>query len=170
MSRRVSLTLIGLLGIIANPVSANSQGMLTMDGFGDVHFGMTLGATERALNARLTQTDGTPESKSCWVHTRADGIDPDIGYMIENGHLTRIEIEGRSRVLTEKHIGVGSSVESLRKAYGPRLEVQHHGDGDHFILNAPNHRRAIIFETDGRVVTTFRVGVYPSVAYDEGCE
>jgi hypothetical protein len=170
MSTPVALTLVGMLAITANPVFANSQHILTMDGIGEVHFGMTLGATERTLNAHLTQTDGTPESKFCWVHTRADGIDADIGYMIEDGRLTRIEIDGRSRVLTEKRIGVGSSIANLRKAYGHSLVVERHVDGDHFILNAPNHRRAIIFETDGRSVVTFRAGEYPSVAYDEDCQ
>jgi hypothetical protein len=170
MSHRVSLTLIGLLAIIANPASANSQGILTMNGLGEVHFGMTMDATERALNARLTQPDHTPESKSCWVHTRADGSDPGTGYMIENGHLTRIEINTPSRVLTEKRIGVGSSIASLREAYGHSLFVEQNVDGDRFVLNAPSHRRAIIFETDGHSVVTFRAGEYPSVAYDEDCQ
>ena len=170
MSHRVSLTLIGLLAIIANPASANSQGILTMNGLGEVHFGMTMDATERALNARLTQPDHTPESKSCWVHTRADGSDPGTGYMIENGHLTRIEINNPSRVLTAKRIGVGSTIGSLREAYGHNLVVERRGDGDHFILNAANHRRAIIFETDDRSVVAFRAGEYPSVAYDEDCQ
>jgi len=159
-----------MVSIIGNPVFANSHDRLTMDGLGEIHFGMTLGAIERVLDAHLTQTDGTPESKSCWVHTRPDGLNAGIGYMIENGHLTRIEINNPSRVLTEKHIGVGSTIASLREAYGYRLVVERHIDGDRFVLNAPNHRRAIIFETDGRSVVTFRVGEYPSVAYDEDCQ
>jgi len=92
--------------------------------------------------------------------------------MIERGQLTRIEVsaEGSPTTQTESGIEIGSSLAELRRAYGAKLLVERNTQGDRFILNAPDHRRAIIFETDGRVVTTFRVGIYPSVTYNEGCE
>jgi len=143
-----------------------------MTSLGNVRIGMTLRELQRAFGGRLTNSDGTSESDSCWVYHRGDGSDKEVGYMIERGQLTRIEVsaEGSPTTQTESGIEIGSSLAELRRAYGAKLLVERNTQGDRFILNAPDHRRAIIFETDGRVVTTFRVGIYPSVTYNEGCE
>ena len=63
----------------------------------------------------------------------------------------------------------------MKKANGGELELQPHKyveGGRYLVYLSPQRADSglrIVFETDGSVVTRFRAGVLPAVAYVEGC-
>jgi hypothetical protein len=97
--------------------------------------------------------------------------------MVENGRITRIDIWnlGSPPVRTELGFGFGSRETDVIEVYGSRASVTPHpyleNLGSYITVDAPDHSRGIIFETDHRrdTVTSFRAGLYPALAYIEGC-
>jgi hypothetical protein len=103
--------------------------------------------------------------------------------MVQHDRITRIEVwhynppgvstpPDRS-IMTEKRIGVWSTEADVISAYGKNLVIQPHpydnDNGHYLVLDAPDHKRGIIFETLDGKVTSFRSGLYPALAYMEGC-
>ena len=164
-----------LLLMLAPAADASASRVLTLEGLGPVRIGMTLRQVERALGARLKIE--YPEDYSCGGGSRADGRDPDIWYMIDDRRLARIEIVSRkgqpATVTTAQGLGVGSTEADILRVYGARVKTEPHpyleGEGHYMKVDAPGHRRGILFETNHGVVTTFRAGTYPALGYIEGC-
>jgi len=160
---------------------AGSDTILTPGGLGPVKVGMTLREASQALGVKLKrESPNDPDSKYCDFAHRADGNDSEINYMIKDGHIARIDVgdaaHERSIIKTAEGVGLGSTERAVKKAYGRALKVEPHpyGDGDpdgwhYLVIDEPGHKRGIIFETDGRKVTSFRAGEYPALGYIEGC-
>lgn len=163
------------LALAIAPLAQAAPPVLTLDGLGPVRLGMTPKAVERALGAKLDV--GYPEDYSCGVGQRADSRDHDIRYMFDDGVLSRIDIGkaggAPTDIRTAKGIGLDSSEDEIRSAYGPRIKMAPHpyleAEGHYVTVDAPGHRRGFIFETEHGRVTEFRAGTYPSLGYIEGC-
>jgi hypothetical protein len=154
--------------------------VLTYEGLGPVTMGMTVAQADRALGARLKMIfseDNDP--MSCGTGVRADGRNSDVVYMVMKGRIVRIGVmrmeEGapsNPAVRTAKNIGLGATEAQVRAAY-PNVKVEPHPYGtenDHYmIVDTPDKKRGLIFETTDGKVTSFRAGVYPEVGYIEGC-
>jgi hypothetical protein len=149
---------------------------LTMAGLGAVRIGMTPPAAEAALGTELSpMTVG--EEAACWQTRRADGEDPQVFYMVENGKITRIDIEDTTgdtptAIKTDKGIGIGADEADVMAAYGPTTKVMPHKYDEHghyLVVESPDGGSALLFETSNGKITTFRAGVHPSVDYVEGC-
>lgn len=160
------------------PAAASSPDVLTMNGLGPVSVGMTVAAAEKALGAKLHVEYAEDTDRGCGFAQRSDGRDPSTSYMVENGKVTRVDIDNSgqsvpSRVKTELGFGIGSLETDIEKAYGRKLSVQPHpyleGEGHYLVVNSPDKKRGIIFETDKGKVTSFRGGLYPALSYAEGC-
>jgi hypothetical protein len=103
---------------------------------------------------------------------------PGVSYMLEEKRVTRIGVDyyGDSAypltVRTPAGVGLGSTEDEVKKAYGDRLRVEGY-DGDptwhHLYVDEPDHTRGIAFDTDGQKVKSVRAGEYPSLRYTEGC-
>ena len=99
---------------------------------------------------------------------------PGVSFMIENGSVVRADVDSAGPK-TPEGIGVGSTEAAIRAAYGQHLTVQLHkyqweAGWRYFIyLPADDSLNAIVFETDGKAVRTFRVGRRPQVQYVERC-
>lgn len=174
---RRSLIVIALVCSTA-AFSAGSETTLTPEGLGSVRIGMTKRQAEQALGKKLrVEYPMTTDDNSCSYAYRADGKDRDIGYMLIDGRIARIDIGViplRAKIVTTAGVGRGSTESAVRKAYGKRLQVSPHPYGDddnwHYLTaDEPDHKRGIIFETDGKRVTSFRAGIYPALGYIEGC-
>lgn len=158
---------------------------LAMTGLGPVHIGMSVPEAEHAL--ATTFAPMTPgEEEACWQTRRADGNDPQVWYMVENGKITRIDIEDTSgnatqgfgnlpapsAIKTVEGIGFGAAEADVIAAYGPATEVLPHKydeQGRYLVVQSADGRSALLFETQKGRVTIFRAGVHPSVDYVEGC-
>lgn len=151
--------------------------VLTFDGLGKVKIGMSPGQAATALGAKLKPMDPEMET-SCWTTERADGQAPGIWYMVQDGHIVRIDIDtdqdGHApAITTAKGIGLGAREEDIIKAYGKGLKISPHpygGPQDHYLLlDAKPGKLGLLFEVEGGKVTTFRAGQHPALDLIEGC-
>ena len=158
--------------LLVTAAAGPSRPPLTPDGWGEVRIGMS----EQALAARFhvaIPPDDDADSEDC-RQFEWPAAGPDVWVMTEKGRVTRITIDGKSRLKTAKGVGIGSREAAVRRLYGPRLTI-----ATAAYLDEPAHdltfwvdgrkRRGILFETDehGRV-TDVRVGSR-SIRYIEGC-
>jgi hypothetical protein len=141
---------------------------LSFDGFGPVKVGMTVPEAEKALNMRLG-ADRAPDETCHYVlnEKQLSGV----GFMVLEGRIARIDVSTRDHP-TWRGARVGATEAELRRLH-PQIAVNSHpyDDRGHDLrLASRDRRRALIFETDGQVVTSFRAGMAKAVAYIEGCE
>lgn len=172
----------GLLTFAA-AFAAEPAKVLTPDGLGPVTIGMTTRQAEAALGAKLVrQMPNDADFDSCDYLSRRDGQEPDVAYMLSEGHIARVDIDlprlgpRLSTVKTAEGIGIGSTEKAVKQAYGGQVKVEPHpygdgsADGWHYLrVDQPDHRRGYIFETDGKRVTSFRAGRHPELDLIEGC-
>src|SRR5262249_46489054 len=92
MSRWISrLAVLMSMFVLIAPAAAQQQRVLENGGIGKVRIGMGVGEAERTLGARLRSL--VPGyGPGCWLAVRADGVDPGLAYMVENGRITRIDV------------------------------------------------------------------------------
>ena len=91
--------------------------------------------------------------------------------------VTRLgdRVDASGRVTTVSGMGKGSTEDAVKQTYPGRIEVQRHPyvPTGHYLVYVPADpalaHLSMIFETDGRVVTTFRAGMKGAVAQIEGC-
>jgi hypothetical protein len=93
--------------------------------------------------------------------------------MIENGRLVRVDVDSPG-VTTLHNLGVGSSVEAVRTAFGASLgETPHKYEWDagwrYLTVESPDSVYGLLFEVDSHVVRTYRTGLWPAVGYVEHC-
>jgi len=158
--------------------AAPSPTTLTATGLGAVRLGMSVAAAEQALGAKLAPMSAGQEA-ACWQTRRADGASPQVFYMVENGVLTRIDIDRRTEPAvpgpefkTAAGIGIGATEPDVIAAYGAGTEILPHKydeNGHTLMVNGPDAKSALLFETSDGKVTTFRAGLHPAVDYVEGC-
>jgi hypothetical protein len=97
-----------------------------------------------------------------------------LRWMIENGRVVRVDADSPG-LRTDRGAGIGMSEVEVHRLYGGELEVQPHKyvEGGRYLVYLSPERAdtglRIVFETDGKVVTRFRAGVLPPVAWVEGC-
>jgi hypothetical protein len=184
-----TLSLLLLLGLAAcsestpQPAAAAptpAGNALTLQGIGPVQLGMGVQEAERALQTRLRPMS-PEESDACWQTQRADGQQPHIWYMVEEGRITRMDIgdtvgvsdaNPTITVKTAEGIGIGAKESDVLAAYGPATKVMPHKydeKGHYLVVDSPDAKSALVFETSDGIVTTFRTGFHPSVDYVEGC-
>jgi len=153
-------------------VSASASGenwVLTPAGLGPVRIGMSMSQVSKALGGKLVG-DAIEDEESC-VEKSSSAGPPDTSYMFEGGKLTRISVYEESPVKTPRGIGVGSSEEAIRKAYG-KLDSEPHTYLDMPALYLTYWLRddvGVRFETDEkRRVDIIHAGT-GSIRYIEGC-
>ena len=142
-------------------------------GIGPLRIGMTAAEADSALGGGFADSDiGNPPICSEAVLT---GAPPGFGVELENGKVAAIAVEGGS-IATSAGVHIGDPEAKIRTSYpGSRLDVAGDPDTDtgRVITVTPGadtaSRYRVIFETDGKVVTSFRAGVLPVVASSEGC-
>ena len=139
-------------------------------GFGPVRAGMTVAEAERALGTSLVLLG--PRMEPC--HYVLDEKRPGVAYMIIDGRVARADIRRGSTIRTAEGAGIGDTEERIQALYPGRVEVQPHKyvDGHYLIVRSPAPADTIhrmIFETDGKKVTSYRTGRLPEVRWVEGC-
>ena len=97
-----------------------------------------------------------------------------LRWTIENGQVVRVDADSAT-LRTDRGAGIGMTEAEVHRLYGGELEVQPHKyveGGRYLVYLSPQRADSglrIVFETDGSVVTRFRAGMLPAVAYVEGC-
>jgi hypothetical protein len=159
------------------PAVAQQQRVLEGGGLGKVRIGMGIEEAERAIGARLRSL--VPGyGPGCWLAGRADGADPGLSYMVENGRITRIDIEtplgGTAPVIsTAKGIRIGSTEADVARTYGSSaisaLAPYGNGKDDRwFTVEATPELGIVISVSSGKVVGLW-AGRRSSISYTEAC-
>jgi len=175
MDFRSKVLALVVVGLTQHPAAAIAERVLTTDGLGAVRIGMSVSQIERALGARV-KPDPKEASEPCWFAVRADGTDPSVGYMIELGRVTRIDVfvplSGvPTDVVAQGNVGIGSSMGDVRRAYGrvPRGRLSDSNPGHVEINVVTKANRTIVISMVGDRMESFRAGLVSSAAYPEGC-
>lgn len=145
---------------------------LTDSSFGPVKIGMTLGELQAAIGPL---GDTTRLNRECDIVSAADPfrLPPGVSITEVNGKVARIDIENDS-IATDKGVRVGDSESKVKQLYGPGVIVEPHKyiDGHYLEIQSGADSataKGIVFETDGKKVTTFRAGFWNTVRLVEGC-
>jgi hypothetical protein len=166
----IYLSLIFFVFIYSN-FAGEKKFYIHSNGYGPVIIGMTVDAASNKLGIPLKYASPPDEDSIHCDYVYPNGDYKSIGFMVEDGVITRVDIYNNS-VSTDKGITVGSSEKNVYQKYGKNIIEKIHPylgkDGKYLIFTtAKNHQ--IIFETKKATITRFRTGKLPSVAYIEGC-
>lgn len=144
---------------------------LTPEGYGPARLGMTRNQVQDALDVALQGRPLEPGA-SCIELVPERGY-PDMVFMFLDGRLSRIAVEGASRVATPRGIHVGASAAEVRRAYPTGLQAEEHAytgaPAEYLTFWTRPNRRGVRFATDeNRRVDTIIAG-NSSIQYIEGC-
>jgi hypothetical protein len=171
--------LISLIFIVAVlsvlPPQASAQGerarrfVVSYDGFGPVKIGMTLSQASKALGMRVTRDAGYV-GDDCYYAT-PKGDFKGIAFMMAGTRIVRIDVESGNHS-TDKGAKIGDAEARIKRLYKGEYKVSGHKyfpAGRYIEVEIKGGRYSIIFETDGKRVTTYRVGRPEQVGYVERC-
>jgi hypothetical protein len=139
------------------------------DGVRGAIFGRTSAATRLALG--LPSVPAFPKG-SC-EYMDASKLPVKIGFMFVSDTLARVDVRD-STVATVEGARIGDTEARINELYAGRVTTTPHkytGPTGHYLTvpmsSVPEH--LLVFETDGRRVTTYRMGRKPEVEWVEGC-
>jgi hypothetical protein len=147
--------------------------VLTLQGLGQVHFGMTFSGVERVLGHKIPIDEAVSGDASGCAQAGWPGKDG-VTFMFEKYRLTRMDVWKPSNpITTAEGAHVGSSEGELRRFYGGRAIFSSHPyldeEGHYVTVRYPAQNRKLIFETEHGRVTSFRIGYPKPAEYIEGC-
>jgi hypothetical protein len=168
--------LMAVLAMTA-PSSGQQQPVLESGGIGKVRIGMTVEEAERTIGSRFRSL--VPGyGPACWLAVRADGIDPGLSYMVEDGSITRVDVATPNggtapTISTAKGIGIGSTPADVERAYGGTATSARapygHDDDDRWITVEATPILGIVVSISGGKVVGLWAGRRQSIAYTEAC-
>lgn len=141
--------------------------------FGPIRFGMTPQEATAAAGLPIRTEDPVETAPSCYYGSIADPAYENVFFLLGEGTIGSVQVYGD--FLTDTGLGVDSPQADVFATYGDRVIVEDHvyvPGGLYLIVESPDGGGALIFETDGspaQVVTAYRAGRFPEVAYIEGC-
>jgi len=147
-----------------------ATGTVSDTGFGPIVVGMTPVKAKAASGGRL-QLPEQSDAAGC-AYASDPGLEG-LTFMIENGRVVRVDVRAGG-IRTPEGAAVGDTEARIEELYAGRVTVSPHKytDGHYLTVTARDAAPGsvqLIFETDGQVVTRFRGGLLPQVAYVEGC-
>jgi hypothetical protein len=148
-----------------------SEVALNEDGLGPVQVGMTLA---EAVNMGLLNENPNMKKECDFVFPAVGaGVPDNIGVMIVKGKVARIDVDTGS-VTTDDGAKIGDTEDRIKSIYDGDVQMEPHKyiPGGHYMIvmgDSASAGKAIVFETNGKVVTNFRAGRLPEVKWVEGC-
>jgi hypothetical protein len=170
MKIRWFILTIAFLLTVSPPLNAQnkraSKYVVTFNSFGSLKIGMTVSKASKALGVRLLKED---DIGGCYYVRPKRGF-KDIGFMVNNGSIARIDVSERTYA-TDRGAMVGDSEARIKRLYKGQYKVSKHfyTDGHNIEVKMKGGKFSIIFETDGKRVTYIRAGRSPEIQLVEGC-
>lgn len=149
----------------SSPIAADPAPRIGYRGSGEIRIGLPIWELLRALGEPTTVE--TIEGGCTSVY----GAGPTSPiYLVVEGTLARIEIRAPG-VRTLSGVEVGGTEQDVFEAYPGRVEVREHQyqDGHYLTVYSSDRRSAVVFDTDGARIRSFRIGRLPEVLQIEGC-
>ncbi|MGE3596995.1 MAG: hypothetical protein AB7N70_15730 [Dehalococcoidia bacterium] len=167
MRHRYSILKIALAVTVgfALPTAANSAEQIGYNGFGDIRVGMSIWKLLVVLGQNTT-VESIESGCTNVYRTTSD----DIIYMIVEDALARVEIR-TPNLPTISGITIGATEQDILAAYPDRVEISDHEyqEGHYLTVYSSDRKSAVVFDTDGTHVRSFRIGRLPEALYIEGC-
>ena len=143
---------------------------ITDFGIGRLRAGMSA-ADARALFPRFSSPPGA-DSTGCY-YAAIEGLPPGVMVMVDENRIGRIDVRS-GNLATAAGARIGDSEDRIAELYGQRMRVSPHKyTSGHYLTVQPSAPGdsdfRTVFETDGKRVLRYRVGVRPPVEYVEGC-
>ena len=167
---RAKLLFASILFATVAVCTATHEWVVRFDGIGPVKIGMSLSE----LNAALHESFSMPEDKderACFYVEHAKH--PGVAFMIQEGYVTRIDVD-QPGIVTTEGMKVGDSESRAIQVYGSKLKVEPHHytapAGHYLTVLSNNERYGIRFETDEGKIVRFYAGQRQAIALVEGCE
>ncbi|MGA1623511.1 MAG: hypothetical protein ACO36E_12410 [Synechocystis sp.] len=135
--------------------------------------GISIGMTRQEAQAVSGQPLVGDGNSACAYYTIPTV--PGLAFMVTQGRIARIDILDNSPITTLSGAKIGDTESRIKALYPGKIQVEPHkyDRQGHYLVFVPqdavdkNYR--LIFETNGNVVTRWRVGKLPEVAWVEGC-
>ena len=144
-----------------------SRYVVAYDGFGPVKVGMTVQEASRALGIPLVRK--YEMEGDCYYVSPKRGF-TDVSFMVTGKRISRVDIDNKGYA-TDRGARVGDTEARIKRLYKGSVKVSPHPyvDGHYLRVNMRGGKFSMIFETDGKRVTSFRSGKAEEVGYIEGC-
>jgi hypothetical protein len=162
--------LVGAFALLAQPLAAQGTLILTPDGLGAVKIGMTQPQVVAALGGTL---EGEAyDSDDICVEKESSKL-RGVGFLFEEGKLTRISLGHGADIVTAGGIGIGTAAVAVRKAYRGKLQSEPNiyieKPAEYLTYWSVAGKSGIRFEVnEKRKVYVISAGG-PSIEYVEGC-
>lgn len=169
----IATLFIGIATAAQAQMRLTTASRVQANGIGPVRIGMTVPEAEQATGMRLVGIGHSSEDGSCfYVGPEDDALD--IGFMVMNGEIARVDVGRNSPILTLSGAGVGDSEARIFALYPGQIEVRGHPYVvGHYLTFVPrdevDKQYRVIFETQDDRVTAYRAGRLPEVLLIEGC-
>lgn len=146
----------------------DSKYRIRFDGFGPVKVGMKPSDAMKAL--KLTENRWDDESDCYYLDMNSKDPESSPSFMVNDGTVARVDVS-TPEYLTEAGAKVGDTEARIKELYGKGVDVSPHEyvDGHYLTVTSKDGKFAIVFETDGKVVTYIRAGRALEAGYIEGC-
>jgi hypothetical protein len=165
------LALTLALTLIFSPASAGQnlgkvKYLVSYSGFGPVKVGMTPSEASKELGIPLEREE---EEGDCSYVAPKRSI-KGVSFMVIGKRIARVDVFERGYA-TDRGAQVGDTEARIMRLYRGLVKVSEHPyvDGHYLRVDMKGGRRSILFETDGKRVTSFRAGNSREVSYIEGC-
>jgi outer membrane protein assembly factor BamE (lipoprotein component of BamABCDE complex) len=174
------LLIVGLVIIFSTSFTALAQNSaasaqnqasvysVSYNSFANVKVGMTISEAAKALGTRLIREAN--QDDSCYYVTPNNNF-KGVAFMMTNKRIARIDINNKSYA-TERGARVGDAESRIKQLYKGMVKVSRHpyDERGHYLqIDIKGTKYSMIFETDGKRVTSYRVGKREEVGYIEGC-
>jgi hypothetical protein len=163
------------IGATSAQTKITNQSKLAINGIGSIRVGMTVAEASRASGTKLVSS-GDYVEKSCY-YVQPQGAPKGLNFMVTDGRIARVDIYKPSSITTLSGAKIGDTEARIKALYPGQIKVTPHEytgyQGGHYLTYIPKDKSdrnyRVVFETDGKRVTTFRAGKLPEVEYVEGC-
>lgn len=145
---------------------ATAETIVRHDGFGKIKVGMAVAQASQASGAKFVRGKGYENACYYVDSPKLKGV----RLMVTSDKIARIDISS-NKYVTDKGARIGDTEDKIKKLYpGINVYPQKYDEKKHDLeISSGDQKYLIIFETDGRRVTSFRVGKTEEVGYVEGC-
>lgn len=145
----------------------SSSSVVSFNGFGIVKIGMTVREASSALGVSFVEQ--RVDEGDCYFVSPRRGF-KGVSFMVTNNRISRVDIF-EAGYATNKGAKVGDTEAKIKRLYRGEVKVSEHPyiDGHYLTVNMKGARFSLIFETDGKRVTSFRAGKSLEAGYIEGC-
>jgi len=135
---------------------------------GPFRYGMGMDEVERSSGLAHLDASGREAGWCEYRDVPLSAVDT-ISAMFSDERLVRVDVREGTRP-TEAGVRIGDSEARVSEVYGDRVSVTPHKyTQGHYLTVATGSGSALVFETDGELVTSYRAGLLPYAAWVEGC-